>query len=170
MNKWAVDTLKAYKSLLQDENPKPTLFTPLFANGDKGFPDRQILDLVGSNITAGTHTTASTFSFMIWAICKHPEVCDKLMAEISDLPPDFNHHDTRDLPYLNRTIKEAVRLYCGVPSVLPRTVPVGGARFVGYYVPEDTTISTQYYSLHRRGITSQNTISIYSIHDVRLRV
>lgn len=150
VNKWATDTLRAYKSLLQDENPKPTLFTPLFENGDKGFTDRQILDLAGSNITAGTHTTASTLSFMIWAVCKNPQIRDKLVAEVSQLRPDFIHQDVRDLPYLNRVMKEAVRPYCGVPSVLRRAVPTGGAHFLGHFMPARTTISTQCYSLYRR--------------------
>jgi len=150
VNKWATETLRAYKSLLQDDNPKPTLFTPLFANGDKGFTDRQILDLAGSNITAGTHTTASTLAFMLWAICRNTEIRDKVVAEVSQLRPDFKNQDVRELPYLNRVMKEAVRLYSGVPSVLPRTVPTGGAHFLGYFLPAGTTVSTQCYSLHRR--------------------
>jgi cytochrome P450 len=150
VNQWATETLRAYKSLLQDENPKPTLFTPLFANGEKGFTDRQILDLAGSNITAGTHTTASTLAFLVWAICRNTEIRDKVVAEVSQLRPDFKNQDVRELPYLNRVMKEAVRLYSGVPSVLPRTVPTGGAQFLGYFLPAGATVSTQCYSLHRR--------------------
>lgn len=147
---WAVDTIKAYKSLLSDENPKPTLFTPLFDKGDKGFSDAQITHLAGSNITAGSHTTATVMTYTIWAVCKHPEVRDRLVAEVSRLPRDIKHGDVRDLPYLNRVIKESVRLYAAVPSVLPRAVPEGGADFLGYYIPQGTVISTQCYSLHRR--------------------
>jgi azaphilone biosynthesis cytochrome P450 monooxygenase len=147
---WAVQTIKAYKSLLTEENPKLTLFTPLFDKGDKGFTDLQITHLAGSNITAGSHTTATVMTYTVWAICKHPEVRDRLVAEVSKLPEGFKHNDTRDLPYLNRVIRESVRLYAAVPSVLPRTVPEGGAELRGYFIPEGTTISTQCYSLHRR--------------------
>lgn len=148
--KWASDTIKAYKSLLDEENPKSTLFSPLFEKGDKGFTDQQIIHLAGSNITAGSHTTATVLTFMIWAVCRHPQVREKLVAEVSQLPEDFKHSNTRELPYLDCVIRESVRLYAAVPSVLPRIVPEGGADFLGYYVPQGTTISTQCYSLHRR--------------------
>ena len=148
---WAVETIKAYKNLLTDENPKLTLFTPLFDKGDKGFTDEQITHLAGSNITAGSHTTATVMTYTIWAICKHPKVRDRLVNEVSKVPEAFKHNDIRDLPYLNCVIRESVRLYAAVPSVLPRDVPEGGAEFRGYYIPEGTTISTQCYSIHRRG-------------------
>ncbi|KAJ5893432.1 Cytochrome P450 [Penicillium taxi] len=147
---WATETIKAYKKLLTEENPKPTLFTPLFDKGDKGFTDIQITHLAGSNITAGSHTTATVMTFTIWAICKHPEVRDKLVAEVSQLPEGFKHNNVRNLPYLNCVIQESVRLYAAVPSVLPRAVPKGGVELNGYFIPEGTTISTQCYSLHRR--------------------
>lgn len=147
---WAVETIKSYKSLLAEENPKPTLFTPLFDKGDKGFTDLQITHLAGSNITAGSHTTATVMTYTIWAICKHPSVRDRLVAEVAQLPDGFKHSDVRDLPYLNQVIKESVRLYAAVPSVLPRVTPQGGAELLGYHIPEDTVVSTQCYSLHRR--------------------
>lgn len=147
--RWAVETIQAYKNLLTDDNPKPTLFTPLFDKGDKGFTDQQITHLAGSNITAGSHTTATVMTYTTWAVCKHPKVRDRLVSELSKLPEDFKHNDIRDLPYLNCVIRESVRLYAAVPSVLPRTVPEGGAEFKGYYIPEGVTVSTQCYSLHR---------------------
>lgn len=146
---WARDTIKAYKDLLASDNPKLTLFTPLFNKGDKGFTDLQITHLAGSNITAGSHTTATVMTYTVWAICKHPEVRDRLAKEVAQLPQGFCNNDVRNLPYLNCVIKESVRLYAAVPSVLPRTVPDGGEEFMGYYIPAGTTVSTQCYSLHR---------------------
>lgn len=146
---WAKETTESYKKLLSEENPKPTLFTPLFNKGDKGFGDEQITNLAGSNITAGSHTTATVMTYSVWAVCKHPHVRDKLVNEVSDLPEGFRHNDIRHLPYLNCVIRESVRLYAAVPSVLPRAVPPGGATFLGYHIPGGTTISTQCYSLHR---------------------
>ncbi|KAJ5910072.1 Cytochrome P450 [Penicillium tannophilum] len=133
---WAMETIRAYKKLLSEENPKPTLFTPLFDKGDKGFTDLQITHLAGSNITAGSHTTATVMTFTMWAICKHPEVRDKLVAEVLQLPEGFKHSDVRNLPYLNCVIQESVRLYAAVPSVLPRAVPEGGVELSGYFIPE----------------------------------
>ncbi|CAG7918753.1 unnamed protein product [Penicillium olsonii] len=146
---WAQETIEAYKLLLSEKDPKPTLFTPLFNKGDKGFKDDQIANLAGSNITAGSHTTATVMTYAVWAICKHPEVRDKLAAEVSTLPEGFKHNDVRALPYLNRVIRESVRLYAAVPSVLPRAVPSEGAQFLGFFIPGGSVVSTQCYSLHR---------------------
>ncbi|KAF2084026.1 hypothetical protein K490DRAFT_76136 [Saccharata proteae CBS 121410] len=112
---WTQDTIKSYKSLLEDENPKPTLFTPLFAKGDKDFTDQQIIHLAGSNITAGSHTTATVMTYMIWAVAKHADVRDKLVAEISKLPENFNHNHTRD-------VREVIKSYRTVPESLETVV------------------------------------------------
>lgn len=85
---WAKETIQSYKKLLTEDNPKLTLFTPLFNKGDKGFKDDQIIHLAGSNITAGSHTTATVMTYTVWAVCKHPEVRDKLVAEVLALPED----------------------------------------------------------------------------------
>ncbi|KAL4780055.1 cytochrome P450 [Aspergillus varians] len=143
-------TIKAYKRLLAEESPMPTLFTPLFDKGDKGFTYTQITHLAGSNITAGSHTTTTVRTLTIWAICKRPKVRDKLVKEVSQLPEGFKHNDVRNLPYLNCVIQESVRLYAAVPSVLPRAVPQGGVDINGYFIHEGTTTSTQCHSLHWR--------------------
>lgn len=145
---WAKETIASYKKIL-NENPKPTLFTPLFNKGDKGFGDEEIINLAGSNITAGSHTTATVMTYAVWSVCKQPKIRDRLVDEISTLSDGFRHNDIRHLPFLNCVIRESVRLYAAVPSVLPRAVPSGGANFLGYFIPGGTTISTQCYSLHR---------------------
>ncbi|KGO68318.1 Cytochrome P450 [Penicillium italicum] len=105
---WAVETNKAYQKLLTDSDPKPTLFTPIFDKGDKGFTDTQVTHPPGSNITAGSHTTATVMAVTIWAICKQSDVRDMLAEEVSQPLEGFKHNDVRNLPYLNYIIQESV--------------------------------------------------------------
>lgn len=69
---WAKETIQSYKKLLTEDNPKPTLFTPLFNKGDKGFKDDQIINLAGSNITAGSHTTATVITYTVGLFASTP--------------------------------------------------------------------------------------------------
>lgn len=69
---------------------------------------------------------------------------------------DYSDHDLQDLPYLNQTIEEALRLHPAVPSALPRIVPQEGADFAGNYLPGGSTVSTQPYSLHRNPSVFKN--------------
>jgi cytochrome P450 len=46
-------------------------------------------------------------------------------------------------------IKEGLRLSFGVPGRLPRVVPIGGATFNGYDMPEGTVVSMSSWILHQ---------------------
>ncbi|GLA17559.1 orf2 [Aspergillus niger] len=149
LGKWARQSIQQYRQHIQEqpESPKPTLFTKLFKTGK--FDHFQLTYLAGSYITAGSHTTAVTLLYLIYAICSDNEVRQKLLAEIRTLPENFRHDELRHLPYLNQVITETLRKYAVVSSALPRVVPAGGATLAGYYLPGGTTVSTQAYTLHR---------------------
>lgn len=74
---------------------------------------------------------------------------DILVAELRGLPPNFNYEQVKGLEYLGYVIEETLRLYPAAPAGLPRLVPSGGAELGGYYLPADTVVSTQAWSLHR---------------------
>lgn len=54
-----------------------------------------------------------------------------------------------ELPLVNASIEETLRLYGAAPGGLLRIVPPGGATLDGYIIPEGITVSTQGWSLHR---------------------
>ncbi|KAF5857935.1 hypothetical protein ETB97_005125 [Aspergillus alliaceus] len=149
MEEYATQSVHRYKKLMAaDPNPKPTLFTRLFGAGKEGLPDMEIINEAISFIIAGSDTTATTMTYLVWEVCRNLHIKKSLVLELASLPNDFQHDDLRSLPYLNQVITETLRLYTGVPSGLPR-VSRQAANLSGHYIPAGVTVTTQAYSLHR---------------------
>lgn len=151
MVQYANDAIARYKKQLvtNAENPKLSLFTRLYNATADGLTDAEIRDEAISYIIAGSDTTATSLTYLVWAVCRNPSIKHALLEEVNSLPAGFNDQDTRQLPLLGQVINETLRLYAAAPSALPRVVPSGGRTLAGHFVPEGITISSQAYSLHR---------------------
>ncbi|KAJ5097000.1 cytochrome P450 [Penicillium angulare] len=100
-------------------------------------------------IVAGSDTTAVTLTYLIWVVLSRPELHSKIKAELSTLGEDWAESQLEELPLLNATITETLRLYGAAPGGLPRTVPKEGATFSGYHIPGGMVVSTQCWTSHR---------------------
>lgn len=100
-------------------------------------------------IVAGSDTTASTLTYLVWAVLKKPQLQRRLEEEVAGLSADFREADLEPLTLLNGVIDEALRLYGAAPGSLPRYVPAGGATMAGHFLPAGTVVCTQAYTLHR---------------------
>lgn len=144
MAQYAHQAIENYQSVIEknSENPKEILFTKMFDGGPEGLKLEEIIPEAGGYIEAGSDTTAITLTYLVWAVCRKPFIRDKLVAEVSALPPYFTQDSVRDLPCLNQVIQEALRIRSAVPSALPRTTPPEGASLAGYRIPGGVTVST----------------------------
>ncbi|KAJ0301104.1 hypothetical protein Brms1b_012546 [Colletotrichum noveboracense] len=132
------------------DDPKPTVFSKLYTAGEEdSWSPIEIRDNAQVFIVGGSDTTANSMIYLIWAVCKLPDVKKKLLAELATLPEDFGYEDLREMPYLNWIVNETLRLYTALPCGLPRIVPAGGSELAGHFIPERATVTTQAYSLHR---------------------
>ncbi|KAG6235820.1 hypothetical protein E4U23_000533, partial [Claviceps purpurea] len=123
----ATDAKKTFvEKLFQAEKDNKITFDDILSNS-QGF------------INAGSDTTAITLTYLIWSVCKRPELRDALLKELRTLPGDFAEPDLRELPLFNQTVEETLRVYSSAPASLPRAVPKGGAHVGGYYLSEGTT-------------------------------
>lgn len=109
----------------------------------------EILNNARSYIIAGSDTTSNTLTYLIWSVCRDPDIKKQLLEELNMLSEDFTDRDLKALPYMNRVIDETLRLYSAAPGGLPRSVPEGGATFGKHWLPGGTVVLTQAYSLHR---------------------
>lgn len=88
------------------------------------FTDENLVDQMMTFIGAGHETTATALQWAVYALCKHPEIQDRLRDEIREnLPPistgtpDSVSAATLDsLPYLNAVCNEVLRYYPSVPG------------------------------------------------------
>ncbi|KAK3939350.1 pisatin demethylase [Diplogelasinospora grovesii] len=106
-------------------------------------------------VLAGSDTTASALRGAMLYLMTHPRVCDKLQAEIdSRVPGDgiASASLTREMPYLQAVIREALRVWPPVVNIFPRDVPPGGDTVIvsgkRLYLPEGVNIGYSGYAMH----------------------
>ncbi|KXJ93702.1 cytochrome P450 [Microdochium bolleyi] len=141
----------------------PTLFAKVdeAAGGDKGLTQDEILSNAQLYIVAGSDTTSNALTYVIWNVCKRPEVKARLLSELKSLPGtsvsrkgdgevdvDVDYEDLRDATYLNAVIDETLRLYPSTPAPLPRHVPPEGMALAGHWFEGGCVVSTQAWSFH----------------------
>lgn len=139
------------KSRSQENNSR-NLFSGLIADSEKAdgsLTEEEVCIEAANLIIAGSDTTAVTLTYLIWAVLKKPKLQKELENEVRGLSPDFTATDLEALPLLNATIEETLRLYTAAPGSLPRMTPPNGVNLGGYFLPGNTTVCTQAYSIHR---------------------
>ncbi|KAL7925680.1 cytochrome P450 [Trichoderma austrokoningii] len=161
MVRYADESIARYRNLL-DADPtgvKWTLFTKVFQQQGKEEAALSPVELRGNAslyIVAGSDSTAATLTYLVWSVCRDPQVKATLLAELRTLPADFTIAHLRDMSYLNAVIDETMRLYSGIQSALPRWVPESGDDIAGYWLPGGTTVCAQAYSMHRNADVFHN--------------
>ncbi|CAK7220022.1 hypothetical protein SCUCBS95973_004016 [Sporothrix curviconia] len=128
-----------------------------------GFTDEKLADQLMTFLAAGHETTSSAMTWAIYLLCTHPEVQDRLRAEIranlpglgDDLDLDIGldgavgdqaraaHRDVASvdidhLPYLSAVCSEVLRYFAPVPATL-REAAVDTS-IQGQFVPRGTRI------------------------------
>ncbi|QKD62054.1 cytochrome P450 [Fusarium oxysporum Fo47] len=76
---------------------KPTLFGKLFEAGEAGLSDDEIRAEAQAYIVAGSDTTATTLTYLVYSVCCRGDARQKLVKELMELPDDFGHSDLREL-------------------------------------------------------------------------
>lgn len=99
-----------------------------------------------SNVNAGSDTTATSLSGMLYHLLRNPQVLNRLKQEIREfgsrgqLSKQPTFRETQQMPYLDAVIKESLRLHSAVGLPLWREVPEGGVTVSGQYLPQGTNV------------------------------
>ncbi|KAL0949003.1 hypothetical protein HGRIS_009102 [Hohenbuehelia grisea] len=107
---------------------------------------------------AGRDTTATTLTFAVYLLARHPKALARLREEIlshvgSSRPPTYE--DLREMKYLRAVVNETLRLYPAVPfnarttrnAVLLSPTTPGGKP---YYIPPGIGVQYSVWLMHRR--------------------
>jgi cytochrome P450 len=103
-------------------------------------------------ILAGTETTATALSGMIYNLLAHPPTFQLSAHEVRSTfssPSDITIDSARNLPYLSSCMKESQRLYQSTPGTFPRRVPSEGANICGNFVPANIVVGIPHAAAFR---------------------
>jgi len=87
---------------------------------DSGCDRKEMLEQLTTIVFAGFETTATFLSYALYRIAKHPEVQERLRAEMREVIGDkteVSHEDLNNLKYLACVLKESMRYSSVIPLV-----------------------------------------------------
>ncbi|KAM4662408.1 cholesterol 24-hydroxylase-like [Discoglossus pictus] len=105
-----------------------------------------LLDNFITFFIAGQETTANQLSFAVLELARHPEILEKVQAEVDDVigsKRDLEYEDLGKLQYLSQVLKETLRLYPTAPGTsreLAEEMVIEGVRIP----PCDTIVFNSY--------------------------
>ncbi|NGO08698.1 cytochrome P450, partial [Streptomyces sp. HC44] len=109
----------------------------------------QICSEILTLAVAGTETTASVLSWVLYELARHPAIEENVQRELADVlgerPVTFD--DLSHLPYLGRVITETLRLHHTGWLVTRRTLTP--TRLGAWEIPADTELAYCQHALHR---------------------
>ncbi|XP_075049198.1 cholesterol 24-hydroxylase-like isoform X1 [Mixophyes fleayi] len=86
---------------------------------EEGCDMEDLLDNFVTFFIAGQETTANQLSFAVMELARHPEILEKVRAEVDEVigaRRDIEYEDLGKLQYLSQVLKETLRLYPTAPG------------------------------------------------------
>uniref|UniRef100_A0A8C6WXC7 Cytochrome P450, family 2, subfamily N, polypeptide 13 n=1 Tax=Neogobius melanostomus TaxID=47308 RepID=A0A8C6WXC7_9GOBI len=154
IQKFVAEEVERHKQDLNPSNPRDYIDAFIIEmqnhkDSDTGFDETNLAYCSMDMFFAGTDTTSTTLQWALIYLIKHPEVQEKVQAEIdrvigqSRLP---TMADRTNLPYTNAVIHEIQRIGNIVPLNAPRMTS-RDTTLGGYFIPKGTTIMPMLHSV-----------------------
>lgn len=111
-----------------------------------GFTFEELHSTASDLVFAGSETTATVLSGIIFQLLLNPDVHAHLTAKVRSAfatEEDINMTSTAlgSLPYLDAVLQEGLRMYHPAPLFSGRIAPPGGDTIAGVYLPAGTRVS-----------------------------
>ncbi|CAH0727716.1 unnamed protein product, partial [Brenthis ino] len=92
------------------------------SGGEKGYNNVELREEILTLTIAGTDTSAVATGYTLMLLAKYPKIQDKVYEELYEIFGDSNRpvtkQDLLDLKYLERVVKESLRLFPPVPFII----------------------------------------------------
>ncbi|KAF9878823.1 cytochrome P450 [Colletotrichum karsti] len=105
------------------------------------WPEEKLFENVLNLFGAGHETSATTLVWTIHALTLHTDIQDRLRADVLNLlerKPNPDFVDLESLPYLDKVLKESLRLYN--PGIATGREPMHDVEVCGILIPKGTMI------------------------------
>lgn len=136
----------------QSESGRTDILSLMMAARDEdGQPmsDEELKDELLSMLFAGHETTATMLAWAFYEIHRHPDVYNKLLAEIDKLGANLSLQEISHLPYLSAVCQEILRMYPVIPILFPR-IAKSSVKIGGYECDAGTTFMVSIPLVHYR--------------------
>lgn len=128
---------------------KPDIWKLVMENEKNPIPKQQMIADATGFMIAGTETTATTLTALLYYLLQHPQQMQRLQDEVRSLnEEELNLETLSPLPFMNACIKESMRMYPAAPLALFRRVPKGGNVICGKWLPENTRVAVPHYAAY----------------------
>lgn len=135
----------------QDGSPRTDILSLLInAEYDDGskMTDGELRDELLTLLFAGHETTASAMAWALYWLHRHPDIKDKLLAELGNLPTGASAMDLVRLPYLSAFCNETLRIYPVGMMTFGRQAAVD-LTLMDYKIPQGSQLMGCIYLLHQ---------------------
>lgn len=136
------------EELMDKEPKKPTLLSIARSQMPQSLSRIEVQANAAMFPVAGTDTTATVFSAVLYLLLRNQEALECVLDEIESIQQesDITFQRVREMPYLNAAILEAMRIYPAVPEGLPRVLPSPGQEICGHWMPPKVSLRERHPS------------------------
>ncbi|KAM3919145.1 cholesterol 24-hydroxylase-like [Leptodactylus fuscus] len=149
LRKTAKECIERRQKMVEDGVEVPTDILTQILRGAAMEDEYDIEIIIDNFVTffiAGQETTANQLAFAVQELARHPEILQKVKAEVDNvigLRRDIEYDDLGKLRYLSQVLKETLRLYPTAPGtsrILGEDLIVEGIR-----IPKNTSVLVYSY-------------------------
>ncbi|XP_045484968.1 cytochrome P450 4d2-like [Pieris rapae] len=125
----------------------------ILSKEDNRLSDKELREEILVMMLAGTDSSAVAIGYTLVLLAKYPEIQEKLYNEIknnfgnSDRP--MQSEDLLVLQYLNRVVKESIRLFPPVPVIIRKAGDEEAHLPSGIILPRETSIVISFWGMNR---------------------
>ncbi|HEX2046361.1 MAG TPA: cytochrome P450 [Acidimicrobiales bacterium] len=120
------------------------LLTARDPDTDEGLSDDDVRDEAIIFLIAGHETTGSALAFTLHLLGRHPEVQERVRAEVEGAAA----YDVDELPYTTQVVNESMRLYPPAHTVVRRASEE--TELLGYPVEKGRIVAVNIWGIHHR--------------------